>query len=212
MEIARSEIMAADPTIEVIGGYLSPVHDKYAKPNLASAAHRVAMTRAALQDSTWIMCGDWEAEQPEYNRTYFVLLNARKELPGIYVRLVLGADVLLSMQMEKPGPMPGTMIPVWTLDTLQHLLEEFNIAVLNRDGGTTLDAFFGKTLVDEASDIRVEFAKYQHKFLIMAPHERNDLSSTYVRANVAAGRSNKYLMPDDVITYIAAKMLYGSKV
>eukprot|EP00759_Apiculatamorpha_spiralis_P011550 PhF_6_TR18908/c1_g1_i1/m.27610/K06210/NMNAT; nicotinamide mononucleotide adenylyltransferase len=208
MEIARDEIHAREPNTHVVGGYLSPVADAYGKSNLIAACHRVPMVQLGLSSSSWVMCDDWEARQPEYKRTFYVLDHIRSSLPeGYEVRLVLGADVFQSMVLTKPG----TTIPVWKLDTLILLLDNFPIVVTNRDG-TSLESVFAHTMHDEENKITVVMEKYRGVTTLISPQERNDLSSTYIRSNIASGKSNKYLMPDEVIAYIAANKLYLSKV
>lgn len=109
----------------VVGGYLSPVNDRYAKPGLASAFHRVNMCEQAVQDtSEWIMVDAWEARQPQYLPTAQVLdhfdheLNTvrggadvfvtdpdtgdtRVEKRKIRIMLLAGSDLILTM--SEPG-------------------------------------------------------------------------------------------------------------
>ena len=65
---------------EIMGGYISPVSDAYAKPGLATWNHRVRMCELATQDSSWIMVDPWEASQSVYIRTAKVLDHFHEEL------------------------------------------------------------------------------------------------------------------------------------
>lgn len=76
--MARDEL--SDHGFEVIGGYLSPVSDHYAKPGLIASEHRVAMCRAALHDSDWLQVDDWEAMQSEWLITAAVLTSFKNRL------------------------------------------------------------------------------------------------------------------------------------
>lgn len=58
---------------DVLGGYISPVNDAYAKPGLAPAQHRVRMAELAVASSPLIMVDSWEAAQPGYSRTLTVM-------------------------------------------------------------------------------------------------------------------------------------------
>ncbi|GAA6061448.1 hypothetical protein JCM10212_005651, partial [Sporobolomyces blumeae] len=59
---------------DVVGGYMSPVNDAYAKLGLAQASHRVNMCDAAVTEtSDWLMVDPWEARQPQYLPTAQVL-------------------------------------------------------------------------------------------------------------------------------------------
>lgn len=53
----------------VVGGVISPVHDAYAKKELASTTHRCAMLRLALQNSDWIRLSTWETRQNCWTKT-----------------------------------------------------------------------------------------------------------------------------------------------
>lgn len=53
----------------MVGGVISPVHDAYAKKELASASHRCAMLQLALQNSDWIRLSTWETRQNGWTKT-----------------------------------------------------------------------------------------------------------------------------------------------
>lgn len=104
---------------EVVGGFFSPVGDAYKKAGLASAHHRIKMTRIAVQDSSaWIGVDPWEPLHKEYLPTVKVLdhfdheLNnvmggietATGEKKRIQVALLAGADLIQTM--STPGMLP----------------------------------------------------------------------------------------------------------
>lgn len=105
-----------DTDFEVIGGFFSPVGDAYKKAGLASAHHRIAMTRIAVQESsTWIGVDPWEPLHKEYLPTVKVLDHFDYELNEvmggiqsadgqkhrIHVALLAGADLIQTM--STPG-------------------------------------------------------------------------------------------------------------
>lgn len=57
----------------VIGGLISPVHDAYAKKELISATHRLAMVKLALESNSWVKLSDWECKQENWSRTRTVI-------------------------------------------------------------------------------------------------------------------------------------------
>ena len=67
--------LGASNAHRVIGGVLSPAHDKYSfnKPGLISSAHRVAMCRAAVKSSDFVRVSAWEAEQEGWTPTRYVI-------------------------------------------------------------------------------------------------------------------------------------------
>ncbi len=56
-------------SIQIIGGFISPVHDAYGKKDLAPAHHRIEMVKRALETSDWISLDEWEARQAGWTRT-----------------------------------------------------------------------------------------------------------------------------------------------
>ena len=57
----------------VVGGYMSPVNDKYGKSGLAHASHRIAMCQLAAADSDVVSVDTWEASQDTAQRSLTVL-------------------------------------------------------------------------------------------------------------------------------------------
>lgn len=57
----------------MLGAYMSPVNDAYAKPGLAPSQHRLRMAELAVVSSPLIMVDSWEARQPGYSRTLTVM-------------------------------------------------------------------------------------------------------------------------------------------
>jgi nicotinamide mononucleotide adenylyltransferase len=101
---------------EVVGGFFSPVGDAYKKAGLASAHHRINMTRIAVRESsTWIGVDTWEPLHKEYLPTVKVLDHFDHELNEvmggieaadgkkrrIQVALLAGADLIQTM--STPG-------------------------------------------------------------------------------------------------------------
>eukprot|EP00760_Papus_ankaliazontas_P006325 PhM_4_TR12999/c0_g1_i1/m.93788/K06210/NMNAT; nicotinamide mononucleotide adenylyltransferase len=208
MEIAKDAVEAAEPATAVIGGYISPVNDAYGKAGLIESKHRLEMVRLGLVGNPWVDVDDWEALQNEYKRTFYVLDHIRSELtalgrPEVEVRLVTGADVFRSMVMKHPE----TGLPVWKLETLAPLLDNFPLVVINRDAANDLHDVF-EIVLEDAAGTKIDMAQYQARTVVVAQVERNDLSSTLVRGNIKHGKSNRYLVPDGVLEYLAAQKLY----
>ena len=124
---------------EVVGGFFSPVGDAYKKAGLASAQHRINMTRIAVEDSsTWIGVDPWEPLHKEYLPTVKVLdhfdyeLNevmggiegADGEKKRIHVALLAGADLIQTM--STPG--------LWASEDLNRILGHYGAFILERSG------------------------------------------------------------------------------
>jgi nicotinamide mononucleotide adenylyltransferase len=124
---------------EVVGGFFSPVGDAYKKAGLASAQHRINMTRIAVEDSSnWIGVDPWEPLHKEYLPTVKVLDHFDHELnevmggiedangnkQRIHVALLAGADLIQTM--STPG--------LWASEDLNRILGHYGAFILERSG------------------------------------------------------------------------------
>jgi len=177
---------------EVMGGYLSPVSDAYKKAGLASARDRLRMCELAVdQTSNWLMVDPWEAQQPEYVPTAFVLDHFRDCMAEIYgpdrvkIMLLAGADLIQTM--STPG--------VWSEDDLEHILRGYGSFIVERTG----------TDIDDALS---SLEKYRDNIWIINQLIQNDVSSTKIRLFLRREMSVQYLIPAPVIEYIEEHGLY----
>jgi len=157
---------------EIVAGYLSPVSDAYKKAGLASAHHRTEMCRLAVQESSWIMCDEWEAIKPEYTRTALVLDHFQHEINEVRggiqtpsgerrparIALMSGADLIQTMSV------PG----VWANEDLEHILGRYGAFIIERNG-TDL----GKALAS--------LDTWRDQIYTIPQLIQNDVSSTKIR-------------------------------
>ncbi|KAL8632661.1 hypothetical protein Q9189_001665 [Teloschistes chrysophthalmus] len=185
---------------EVVGGYLSPVSDAYRKAGLASADHRVAMTRIATeQSSKWLDVDPWEAVQKEYQPTAVVLDHFEHEINVVQrgiatgngerkpVRIVLLAGADLIQTMSTPG--------VWSQEDLNHILGKYGVFIVERTGTDIDDALAALT-------------NWRPNIWVIQQLIQNDVSSTKVRLFLKREMSVRYLIPAPVIKYIEEHGLY----
>ncbi|GAA5962913.1 hypothetical protein JCM3765_005917 [Sporobolomyces pararoseus] len=216
-EMARDDA-TYNTEFQVVGGYLSPVNDAYAKLGLASAVHRVNMCTAAVNEtSEWLMLDPWEARQPGYTPTAQVLdhfdheLNTvrggadvvitdsetgetRIEKRRIRIMLLAGSDLILTM--SEPG--------VWAEKDLHHILGIYGCYIIERAESELDQTIFSSSSVHSRSPL----ALYRHQIHMVDQLVRNDVSSTKVRLFIRKGMSVKYLIPSVAIRYIERHNLY----
>lgn len=139
-DAARKKIETNEGCV-VIGGYISPVSDAYAKQGLAPFPARKRIIEAAVAHHKYLELDDWEALQPSYTRTYLVLRHLQENVRRFYqqsdsqnlstlvnaggminVVFTCGTDLFTSFFTPK----------VWPLNFLQILLDEFAIVVIER--------------------------------------------------------------------------------
>ncbi|KAI5816671.1 hypothetical protein BZA77DRAFT_280063 [Pyronema omphalodes] len=197
---------------EVVGGYLSPVSDRYNKAGLASATHRIRMCELACdQTSDWIMVDPWEAIQPEYQPTAVVLDHVatevnevlggiapyegapRSEYKRAHISLLSGSDLLQTM--SQPG--------VWSLPDLDHILSGYGIFVVERSGSAVHNTL--APLKEWGNNLGKDWIENIH---VIRQLIANDISSTKIRQFLRQGMSVHYLLPACVIEYLREHRLY----
>ncbi|CUS14542.1 unnamed protein product [Tuber aestivum] len=219
-EMAVDHVKQGMSEFEVVGGYLSPVSDRYNKAGLASAAHRVRMCELACDEtSDWLMVDPWEAGQSEYQPTAVVLDHISYEinhnLGGISyppppssnsltvptatprkparVMLLGGSDLLQTM--SQPG--------VWSQSDLNHILTAHGLFIIERSGSDISDAL---APLKEWSDAMGK--DWMENIHVVRQLIANDISSTRIRQFLRQGMSVQYLLPQVVIEYIRERGLY----
>ncbi|KAF0983218.1 hypothetical protein FDP41_010283 [Naegleria fowleri] len=201
-ETAR-DYLQNEEKLSVLGGFISPVHQDYAKrkPTLIEAHHRVEMCKLAVSDSDWVDLDMWEVNQTEYSRTLFVLKHFTEEIEKFYslssgnsddqkvrIMLLCGADLLESF--VKPG--------VWIPEQVEYILSTYGVCCIERDGISISKIIFEHDVL----------YKYRKNIHVIPEWIINDVSSTKVRQLVRRNHSIKYYVADKVAEYIKNHQLY----
>lgn len=170
---------------------------------LASPAHRLAMVRLACADNPLFVVDGREAERLAPGYTVDTLTELRAEWgEEVPFCLILGADAFLGL-------------PRWhRWQTLFHLA---HVVVARRPGVPPLDGHAGMApalvreyaarSTGEPGPLRAAPAGRIYVQTITAL----DISATRIRADLAAGRSPRYLLPDSVLDYLRRNGLYDAR-
>ncbi|XP_074279781.1 nicotinamide/nicotinic acid mononucleotide adenylyltransferase [Silene latifolia] len=192
-ELARDALTAEG--YHVIGAYMSPVNDAYAKKGLISADHRIQMCQLACRSSDFVMVDPWEAKQSTYQRTLTVLCRVKNFLcenglvsaGSLKVMLVCGSDLLESFRKS-----------FWIPEQVQAILRDFGVVCIRREGQDV------ETMVSDDPIMR----ENKNNIMIVDEFIPNQISSTRIRGCISRGLSVKYLTADEVIAYIQKHHLY----
>jgi len=219
LEIAR-DYLEKTGQFKVIGGIMSPVHDKYGKKDLAYSTDRCEMVRLALNSSNWIKISEWESRQDHWTRTRVVLQHHQNQL-----------NAALSCN-ETPNKRQRCEEQQWLSHVLEHCNKDDKVVVKLLCGADVIQSFSVpnlwqdqdiETIVGEhglvvitreninASKIVYEsdlLSKYQKNIHIVPEWISNEISSTKIRRALRRGDSVKYLVCDSVIEYIHKNGLY----
>eukprot|EP00762_Andalucia_godoyi_P000788 ANDGO_03687.mRNA.1 Nicotinamide/nicotinic acid mononucleotide adenylyltransferase len=218
-EVARDALRLSSE-YDVLGGYFSPVNDRYTKKDLVPSVHRVAMCRLAAAASDWIMTDPWESLQSEYQRTRVVLEHIERRVNGS-VALSAGPPTSNSSAVDArqldgshqedcpkrirvlllcgSDLLESFMTPgVWNPSDVLSILRDFGVVCIQREG---VDPF---RIIHE-SDLLSMLSKY---ILVFREWILNDVSATEVRRHIRRGLSIRYLTPDPVVSYLVQHGLY----
>lgn len=182
---------------------LIPAGDPWQKTRAArqivKAPHRLAMIQAAIASNPHFSVDDREIRREGPSYTLDTLQSLRDDV-GSTTPLVwlMGSDTFLGM-------------PTW--HRWHELFAHAHVAVAERAGNTSWRNAMAAGLSDEFEDRFVP----DPGLLTTSPAGRIaiftmtalDISSTAVRAHLAAGHSPRYLVPDAVMDYIASHSLYA---
>ncbi len=148
----------------------------------ASAAHRVAMCRLAVQGRPWLEVRDLELSRPAPSYTIDTLRALAKAHPDADFVFIVGMDALEAMA-------------AWR-DTAAILAICELVAVARPGFAAALPADLAREHPESATRIRI------------LRDGASDIAASDVRRRVAAGDSLESLVPDAVATYIRRHGLY----
>ncbi|KAF3423824.1 hypothetical protein E2986_00859 [Frieseomelitta varia] len=221
-EIARDHLHRMGTHI-VVGGVISPVHDAYAKKDLAAATHRCAMLRLALQNNDWIYLSTWETRQNGWTKTRLTLQYHQNLLnSALYdsnnVKHNIPIEDLEWIPENVRNSSDRTPIQIkllcgadllesfgiydlWAEEDIDAIVGEHGLVVITREGSNP-----NKFIYD--SDI---LSKYMHNIHIVTEWIPNEVSSTRIRRAFKRGESVRYLLQDAVIDYVYKQGIYDAK-
>lgn len=162
---------------------------------LASAAQRLAMVKLAIagQPGMGVDTRELDREGPSY--MVDTLASLRAELGDVPLVLILGLDALLGL-------------PAWHQWT--RLIELAHLAVMERPGVALPERGELAGLVQARRTAEVSrLAQEPAGALYFVPVSQLAISATDIRAQLAAGASPRFLLPDAVLDYIQGEGLYG---
>lgn len=168
-------------------------------PPRASAAQRLAMVRLAILGNPGFSLDDEEVASaaPSYSVTTLERLRAQVG-PQRPLLLLLGADAFLALH---------------TWHRWRELFGLAHLAVATRPNYSLAGGTMEPSLADEfharQSPSGAAIAEIPAGRIVPFGITALDISATTLRAEVEAGQSVRYLLPDPVLDYIAANKLYN---
>lgn len=160
-----------------------PVNSKYRKADLISNEHRYKMLKNVCDKNEKFEVSRIEIDSNRPLYTIETLREFQKEYPEYEIAFILGSDNLKELN-------------IWV--KADELVKDFKIYVLERD----------KDSVEQILESN-KFLKENKQAFIKAKNTiTSNLSSTFVREKLKEGKSVRYLIPDEVISYVLENKLY----
>lgn len=160
-----------------------------------SAVHRAAMVELAVAGEPCLACDNRELSRPGASYTIDSLAELREQLgAGHSLSLVMGGDAVRSIE---------------TWHRWGELLDYAHIVIIARPGwhlpadGPVADWLASHRLTDHSA-----LRQRPAGGIVIEELRPLDISSTEIRALLAAGRSPRYLLPESVLDYIKLHHLY----
>ena len=162
-----------------------------------SAGHRAAMVELAICNNPLFKLDTCELARTGASYTFDTLASLREELgQRISLCWIMGSDAFVKLN---------------TWHRWEELLDHCHIILVQRPNvedkpklPEVLTAFLRENYTENIGDLSEKSAGYIHMQKIMPL----DISATKIREAYKAGRSTRYLMPYNVIEYIATHKLY----
>jgi len=160
-------------------------------PPVASAEDRVAMVRLAIQGEKGLEASEIELDLPEPSYTLHTLREIRRRMGQAgRLRWIIGADML-------------EYLPKW--HCIGEVLSLADLIVVDRPGRPQTAQVLAGFANGELPDDQISRLRQN---AVEAPSI--EISSTQIRGRIADGLSIRYLCPEAVVEYMAAKGLYAT--
>ena len=170
---------------------------------VASRNHRSAMVRLAIEDNHMFSLDEREINRPGISTTVESLREYQNELgKNTALCFILGIDAFVKINQ-------------W--HSWQELFKLCHIVVVARPGYASTDKHRGLP-----ADIRKEFVSRRvlnannlrlqcNGFIYTAQTSLLEISASHIRSLITAGKSIRYLLPENVSDYIKSNYLYAGR-
>lgn len=165
--------------------WMIPTGCSYMKRNLEvlSGEERFAMVSLAIRDQSHMKCLDIEIKREGATYSYETLEQLRELYPDYEFYFIFGADCLFTIENWKYP---------------EKIFSNCNVIAAVR----------GDASLDEMEQKKQALEDKFNACIRLLPFPNLEISSTDLRERIRLGKSVKYLIPDDVIAYIAEKNFY----
>ena len=160
-----------------------PVNSQYEKMDLIENEHRYQMLKTVCDRNEKFEVSRIEIDSKRQLYTVETLHRLQEEYSDYEITFVTGSDNLKTLDTWKKA---------------DELTKDFKIYILERENDK----------MEEIIENNIFLRKHRQVFIKAKDTIKSNLSSTFVREKIKAGKSIRYLTPDEVILYIQEHQLY----
>ena len=169
------------PEIEKI--IFVPVNSQYEKMDLIENEHRYQMLKTVCDRNEKFEVSRIEIDSKRQLYTVETLQQLQEKYTDYEVAFLTGSDNLKTLNTWKKA---------------DELTRNFKIYILERENDN----------MEEIIENNIFLKNHKQAFIKAKETIKSNLSSTFVREKIKAGKSIRYLTPDEVILYIQEHQLY----
>ena len=160
-----------------------PLNSQYEKIDLIENEHRYQMLKAVCDKNEKFEVSRIEIDSERQLYTVETLHKLQEEYTDYEVAFLTGSDNLKTLDTWKK---------------VDELTRDFKMYILERDNDC----------MEEIIENNELLKKHRQALIKAKDTIKSNLSSTFVREKIKAGKSIRYLTPDEVISYIKEHQLY----
>ncbi len=160
-----------------------PVNSQYEKMDLIENEHRYQMLKTVCDRNEKFEVSRIEIDSKRQLYTVETLHRLQEEYSDYEITFLTGSDNLKTLDTWKKA---------------DELTKDFKIYILERENDK----------MEEIIENNIFLRKHRQVFIKAKDTIKSNLSSTFVREKIKAGKSIRYLTPDEVILYIQEHQLY----
>lgn len=162
-----------------------------ARESILPGRERLRMAELAIEGNPFFRCLDWEVKRKGDTYSYETLEQLRESYPQDLFYFIVGADCLFTIDTWKK---PERIFANCTL-----------VAAVR--GDVSMEAMEAR----KAELVRKFQTPEKNVEIMLVPFIQLSLSSTQIRQRIRQGQSIRYLVPDQVVTYIEGRGYYREK-
>ena len=156
---------------------------KKAGQEILPGRERLHMVELAIKGNDRLRCLDMEILREGYTYTYETLEALKEQYPGAEFTFIVGADCLFSIETWK---FPERILNNCTL--LAAVRDDSSMEEMENKRKVLLERFGGS--------------------IVLMPFLRMSVTSTEIRERIRKGKSVRYMIPQEVLSYIEEKRFY----